>query len=238
MNRECPHRIDVGAYVLGALPRDEQDAFLRHLPGCATCRHDVGEVQLSADTLPLAATPLQPPPELKDRVMAVVRSEAELLRAAGPEADRVTPSRRRARLRPALSLRPMSAFAAGLAVLAVAVFGGVELNNGGSEHTRVIAAKTVLASARARVELGDRGGRLVMTGVPRPPAGYVYEVWLQRFGQDPRPSGTFYDVQPSGTTTEDVHGDLRGVQRLLVTVEPKPGRARPSSAPIIEALFA
>jgi anti-sigma-K factor RskA len=238
MNSECPHRIDVGAYVLDALPRDEHDEFLRHLAGCAACRHDVGQAQLSADTLPLAATPLQPPPELKDRVMAVVRSEAELLRAAGPEADRVTPARRRTRVRPALSLRPMSAFAAGLAVLAIAVFAGVELNNGGSEHTRVIAAKTVLGSAKARVELGDHGGRLVMTGMPRPPAGHVYEVWLQRSGQGPRPSGTFYDVQRRGTTTEDVHGDLRGVQRLLVTVEPKPGSARPTSPPVIEAVLA
>jgi hypothetical protein len=227
----------VGAYVLDALPRDERDAFLRHLAGCAACRRDVGQLQRSADTLPLAATQLQPPPALKDRVMAVVRSEAELLRAAGPVADRVTPSRRRTRLRPALSLRPISAFAVVLAVLAVAVFGLIELNNSGSEHTRVIAAKTVLGSAKVRVELGDRGGRLVMTGIPRPPAGYVYQVWLQRFGQGPRPSGTFYDVQRRGTTTEDVHGDLQGVERLLVTVEPKPGSARPTSQPIIEAVL-
>jgi anti-sigma-K factor RskA len=117
------------------------------------------------------------------------------------------------------------------------VFGGVELSNNGSERTRVIAAKTQLASATARVELGDHGGRLVMAGMPQPPAGHVYEVWLQRDGQLPRPSGTFYDVQRRGTTTEDVHADLRGVQRLLVTVEPKPGSATPTSPPVIEAVL-
>ena len=42
---------------------------------------------MAADTLPLAAVQVGPPPELRDRIMAVVRSEAELLSAAEARAD-------------------------------------------------------------------------------------------------------------------------------------------------------
>ena len=38
--------------------------------------------------LPVAVPPVSPPKELKSRVMSVVESEAELLQAAGSEADR------------------------------------------------------------------------------------------------------------------------------------------------------
>jgi hypothetical protein len=39
------------------------------------------------DALPLAVEQIAPPPELGDRIMGVVSSEAELLRAAGSDAD-------------------------------------------------------------------------------------------------------------------------------------------------------
>ena len=63
---------------------------------CAICRREVAELQMVADTLPLAAAQVAPPPELKDRIMSAVRAEAEVLQAAGPEADVVArePGRR------------------------------------------------------------------------------------------------------------------------------------------------
>jgi anti-sigma factor RsiW len=91
---ECVHRDDVGSYVLRALPDDEHERFSSHLAGCAECRRDVADLQMAADTLPLAAVQVPPPPELEDRIMAVVRSEAELLGAAGARADE--PKRARA----------------------------------------------------------------------------------------------------------------------------------------------
>src|SRR6185503_1310666 len=76
-----------GAWVLGALPEDEQRRFAAHLETCEICRREVAELQMVADTLPLAAVQVAPPPELKDRIMSSVRAEAEVLRASGPEAD-------------------------------------------------------------------------------------------------------------------------------------------------------
>src|SRR3954463_7431606 len=83
----CEHRDDVGAWVLGALPGDEHERFAAHLPGCQACRRDVAELQMVADTLPLAAPQVAPPPELKERTWAPVRAGAAALEAAGPKAD-------------------------------------------------------------------------------------------------------------------------------------------------------
>src|SRR4051794_41311136 len=85
----CEHREDAGAWVLGALPEDEHERFAAHLPDCDVCRHEVAELRMVADTLPLAAPQVAPPPELKERIMAAVRAEAAVLAAAGPEADAV-----------------------------------------------------------------------------------------------------------------------------------------------------
>jgi len=83
----CEHTDDAGAWVLGALPQDQEGRFAAHLETCAICRREVAELQMVADTLPLAAVQVAPPPELKDRIMSAVRAEAEVLQAAGPEAD-------------------------------------------------------------------------------------------------------------------------------------------------------
>jgi len=85
----CAHVEDVGAWVLGALPAGQAERFAAHLPGCAVCRREVAELQMVADTLPLVAEQVAPPPELKDRIMSVVRAEADVLGAAGPEADAI-----------------------------------------------------------------------------------------------------------------------------------------------------
>jgi anti-sigma-K factor RskA len=85
----CEHRDDAGAWVLGALPGDERERFAAHLAGCDVCRREVAELQMVADTLPLAAPQVAPPPELKERIMSAVRAEAAVLAAAGPEADAV-----------------------------------------------------------------------------------------------------------------------------------------------------
>jgi anti-sigma factor RsiW len=37
----CPRTIALGAYVLGALDREERDGLEAHLNGCATCRAEL-----------------------------------------------------------------------------------------------------------------------------------------------------------------------------------------------------
>ena len=55
---------------------------------CTICREEVDELRPAAEALPMASPPMVPPPALKDRIMAEVEREAELLAQAGPGADR------------------------------------------------------------------------------------------------------------------------------------------------------
>jgi anti-sigma factor RsiW len=82
----CEHGDDAGAWVLGALPDDEHARFAAHLDGCEACRREVAELQMVADTLPLATPQVAPPPELKERIMSVVRAEAAPGQATAPDA--------------------------------------------------------------------------------------------------------------------------------------------------------
>jgi anti-sigma factor RsiW len=116
---------NTGAYLLNALPEHERAEFEAHLAGCDACRREVHQLSVAADSLPVAVEELTPPPALKDRIMATVRTEAELLAAAGPAADRPTPAPPR-RARGWFGWRPTPALAAALTcVLALGVSAGL-----------------------------------------------------------------------------------------------------------------
>ena len=55
----------VGAYVLGALPPEECVGFEAHMADCPACRHDVADLQVAADALPVSVPPVAPPPALR-----------------------------------------------------------------------------------------------------------------------------------------------------------------------------
>jgi len=92
---ECECSVDAAAYVLAALDEHEVGAFSDHMSTCAHCRAEVDMLQGPADALALAAPQLLAPVNLRARIMSTVHAEAELLKAAGHEADR--PARARSR---------------------------------------------------------------------------------------------------------------------------------------------
>jgi hypothetical protein len=243
----CEHRDDAGAWVLGALPDDERERFAAHLTGCEICRREVAELQIVADTLPLAAPQLAPPPELKERIMAAVRAEAAVLEAAGPQADVVPaaapearPPRKRAKRErrwfrmPLLHLRPIPAAVAATVLLALGVGGGVLLSSGGSSG-RTVQAKVVAApGARASLTVAGDRATLSVKHFPPPPPGRIYQVWLKRPGRPPDPTTALFRVR-SGSATVDVPGSVQGVDQVLVTAEPDGGSRAPTRPPVIIA---
>lgn len=230
----CPHAEDVGAWLLHALPDDEAESFAAHLAaGCLACRAEIDDLRMVVDVLPNAVRQVPPPPDLKGRLMRVVRAEAELLQAAGPEADRpARPAREAERRRGWRGLlgRPPLVAALACALLALGVAGG--LLAGGGPDRRVIAATADTGTARLVVTDGDEGV-LELDGVPAAPGAAVYQVWIKRPGQDPVPSRTVFDVRPGGRAAVRIAEPLDGVEAVLVTAEPSPGSPAPTSAPVI-----
>lgn len=224
---------DVAPWLLGALDDDERQAFERHLAACGRCREEVAALRPAVEALPLAAPPVVPPTELRDRIMRVVDSEAELLQAAGEQADR-PPARKRARrwrslfggLRPAL----VGAFAA--LVIAIGVGGYLIGNAGSGGGAHVVAAQVSFPTAQASLHTEGDQASLQLANMPSPPPGRVYQVWLMHDGAKPQPTRALFVVR-SGSV--NIPGGTKGADRVLVTAEPAGGSLQPTTQPVIVA---
>jgi anti-sigma-K factor RskA len=218
---------DAAAFVLGALERSEADAFREHMASCVVCRDEVASFQQAVDVLPMAAPQYEVPRGLRRRVLSAVRSEA---RPAPASARRG----RRQRLR-WLTAAPRPALGMGAAVLAaVALFGGVELAGSGPSGSRIVSAQ-VAGPGSAQLKISHGRGELILHGVAPPPAGHVYEVWLQRGAAPPSPTSALFSVTSAGAGDVGVPGSLRGVRQILVTPEPTGGSLVPTHSPVVVA---
>jgi hypothetical protein len=204
----------------------------RHLADCRECRAELDWLRPAVDTLPASAPQVEPPPELKTRVMEAVEREAELLRAAGESADRPAPPSppRRSRWPLALAPRAGLALVAGC-VVAVAVVAALLASSGGAGTRTVRAQITNPALSHVQASLRVRGSRaeLQVEGLPAPAANHVQELWVKRGGSPAAPAGTFVLESGSVRVTRPVHrGDV-----VLVTVERGRGAAAPTTQPIM-----
>jgi len=232
-----PYSDDVGAWVLGALAEPDAEAFQGHLQGCERCRAEVAQLQFVIDNLPLTAPLEAPPVALRQRLMATVQREAELLEAAGAyraPATAQAPSRLR---RWFGGVRPLPAAAVACSLLLVGLGAGTVLRGGeaDTQPTRTIRAEAEVPSAMARLEITRTGTRLVVTHLPAPAKGRVYQVWLKRNGQTAEPTHTLFTVRSDGRASPAIDESLAGADELLVTAEPDGGSIIPTRQPVLRA---
>jgi anti-sigma-K factor RskA len=189
-------RIDLGAYVLGALDVDEAAAMRRHLQDCPQCAAERDELSAMPGLLSLAggahaavAEPLS------------AAFEERLLDAYAREHASVTRRRPLGRLRRWLRPRWLAVGAtAAVAAAAIAAFvlvlgGGESERTYGVEFRNVAATTATTASARANLDSSDAGTTvdLWVRGLPQDDHA-VYEVlcdaqmWTASAGTF-RPSG-------------------------------------------------
>jgi len=219
-------------YALRALDDREAESMREHLDHCAVCRAELAEVAPVLDLLAASSPVVPAPTPLRDRVLAVVRSEAELLNAAGQSADRPPARPTRWRLRPVAAM----AAAAAAAAMGVGVLVGVALQDGPG-NLSLHQTRATVASSRGSAVLRQAGGRadLSVSDLASPPAGRIYQVWLQRPGRAADATDALFTVDSSGHAAVAVPGSLRGVQRVMVTAERMGGS--PTGVPSGNALI-
>ena len=226
-NLDCGRVLDAAPYVLGAL--EDGDSYREHLEECATCRAEVAQLQPAVDTLPTSVPQVAAPEALRARVLTTVRSEAELLRAAGSGVDQRP--RRNARWRmPRVSLAGAGAALAAAVAASVAI--AVSLNVTSHERVTVAQVHNLPGTSAALHQVGDRA-ELVVSGMPEPPLGKVYEVWLRRGSTTVAPTDALFSVTSRGSGSVAVPGNLHGVREVLVTSEPLGGSSHPTSNPVL-----
>lgn len=223
------YREDVGAYLLGALPDLDRQAFERHLAGCQECGEEVERLRPAADALPRSVTPIEPPPSLKASLMQSIRRQE-------PEPE---PARGLAKALPArLRLRPAIGWAGAAVLLAVGLLAGFGVGRALDEDgVRTITAQvdpSVLPRTSASLSLpadGEEGAILRLKRVPSAGRGRVYQAWVQRDGEVvPHPT---FEPGRDRAAAVALPGDLSDAEAVLVTREKRPGARAPSEDPIL-----
>lgn len=232
-----------GAYALNAIPELERAAFERHLAECESCAQEVAELQATAARLGESVAE-GPPPELKTAVMARIKDIRQLPPVGGDGA--AAPAARRN----PWPVRILGMAAAVLLVVSVSL--GVVLYRTQSDlsDTRAQAAamSEILSAGDAKVITGaagalsgtvvysrERGDVLLLAnGVPAPPEGKDYQVWLMG-GDTPFHSVGLISAAPQGRAAIiDATGEVATATNIGITIEPDGGSETPSTEPIMQ----
>jgi anti-sigma-K factor RskA len=216
-------RDDLAAYVLGALEPGEAAELERHLAGCESCRTELEWLRPAVQALPESVERLEPPPELRGRLMEQVREEAGRASA--------TPASGRPRARwSGFAWRPLAGLAAvmlvAVAIGAYALSGG---GSGGGGATTVIAGHS--PGVTAQVVREGETGTLRLANLHQLPSDKVLQAWVQR-GKRVVSAKTLFVPNPDGTATATIDG-MKGVNTVMVTAEPRGGSVQPTGAPIV-----
>ena len=228
----------VGAYALDALDDDEREVFERHLQTCAECAEEVRGLRNAAAELSHLSE-VGPPPQLRAAVLgAVARSRPLPPLIDTARADNVLPLRRDR------TKALWQGLAAACALIAIAVSGW-----GWAEHRKaervsdtrasavqlllnapdVKAATTTMKQGQGILIYSKSEGKLVLVGhgMPTLPSDQTYQLWMMTESGEPVSGGVFRTDQ-AGNVEVTASGDLDGVGRMAVSVEPAGGSAQPT----------
>lgn len=233
-----------GAYALDALTDPERAAFERHLELCSGCAQEVHELRVTAAQLGLA-TAIQPPEELKQRVMTAITTTRQLPpEVPEPAAPaQVIPLRaRRWPLRAALA-------AAAAAVVVAGTF-GVQAYDARNQlqqaQSEVAGITSVLGAndARTASAAGLTGGTgtvvlarsqnkavFMAAGLPGVPADRTYQVWV--IGSQGPVSAGLLQAGSDNRMRPIIADGLNNADKIGVTVEPAGGSKQPTTQPVM-----
>jgi anti-sigma-K factor RskA len=230
---------NVAAYMLGALEPGAAAELERHAADCERCREEMRWLTPAVDALPEGIERLQPPPELRARLLAEVRADDDRStvrgddRAAAPwPLGRVSDWLRDLGSGP-MGLRPVVGVAAAVLVVAAvagfAIGGGIGSDSGNGASSTVVAGRA--PGVTAEMVRAGGSGTLHLANVKRLPSDRVLEAWVQRDGEVEPVEALFVPDREGRASTE--LPNLNGVEVVMVTTEPTGGSKSPTSAPLV-----
>jgi anti-sigma factor RsiW len=222
---------DLAAYMLDALEPPEAVEMERHLEGCERCQGEMRWLTAAVRTLPESVEALEPPRRLRESLLAEARADARSARPGSEGRRSFLP----AWLRGGAARPQRMRFAAGFAALALAIAGaaGYELGQdgpGSGGPARTVVTRQVDGIAVKMIQEGDRG-TLELANVHQLPPDRVLQGWVLRRGKvEAVPALLVPDRKGHAETTI---ADMRGVEEVMVTEEPRGGSDTPTSKPIL-----
>jgi anti-sigma-K factor RskA len=232
---------DLAAYMLGALDPEETAELERHAVGCERCRNQIRWLTPAVQALPDSVERLEPPQELRSRILAEVRSDAagEARRSGARQGSSATLRERHSAWprgsgsgpvsrRPALGLAALTLIVAAVAGYAIGGSGG----SGDGASTSTVAAVGHPPGITAEVLREGDQGTLRLANVAKLPDNRVLEAWVRREGEV-EPVRELFVPDHSGSASTTI-GDMRHVDLVMVTTEPAGGSEAPTSSPIVK----
>jgi anti-sigma-K factor RskA len=216
---------DVAAYLLGVLEPDEALELERHLDDCADCRAELRWLRPAVDLLPSGVERVEPPLELRAKILDQARSEPGPVAAS---AGRPSPTRRRGGFS---GWRPVAAV--GLVALMLAAVAGYAVRGGDSGGGATTVAAGEAPSVTAKLVMEGDSATLRLANVDSMPENKVLEAWIQRDGEVERAGGLFVPDRAGRATA--MIPDMHEVEAVMVTAEPRGGSETPTSAPMVMA---
>lgn len=238
----------LASYAIGALPEDEMPLIRDHILTCDECMQEADAFAAAVPALALTVEPVELPAGFTDSVLSKIREQQ--------------PSEVKVRARRSWSLFPRLAVG-GLAIVAALLTGAFLDARGDAEQAqrelvaleRTVERNEEVLSSLVRHDDGWRlegttgaVGRMVPTqdgatfaaaGLPAPPEGHVYQLWLLRgaCGDDPcaPTSAGLFDVD-SGLVVVDVDRSVRNFAGAAVTLEPTGGSEQPTTDPLLASV--
>lgn len=225
---------DVAAHALGALEQRDERLFRAHLATCAVCPDELAAFEQVVNALAMSAPRYPAPASLRGRVLAEVHRDAIDQASARRQRRQRRQHQQHQRRSPGWLPRPAIALSA-LLVVAAVILGATRLIPPPNPATRVLSAHVTDRSALAQITITAGRGELIIHHLSPAPSDEIYEVWLTRGGHRPQPTSALFNVTANGDGDVAVPGDLRHVQRIMVTPEPIGGTQRPTHPAVISA---
>ena len=227
------HQLTAG-YALDALDPEQRREYEAHLSTCAHCQDELASFWETTEALAVAASGPEPSPELRERILAEVRTEPPQV---------VVPFEPRRR-------RAVPVLAAAAAIAAVVALGvGVWASDLSSQLDETRAAldraRGCPGPRRSRCTIGlaaggrgpaggeSAGRRCSFCTASTAPAGKTYEMWIVPGGDITSANRAGLFSGRVGSEIERLDGTVGVGDVVAVTIETAGGVDAPTTAPII-----
>lgn len=230
----------IPARALSALDAAEEHALNEHLENCSECREELEEWQATAASLAVVADPVEPSPQVRERILSEVRKDLST-----PE---VIPFRSTSQ-NIWKSFGTLGAMAA--VVLFTALFVGLvvlwrenrRINDELAQKREFVAVATTpgarvtelkgidLGSGATATVAYDKTGHAILVAdkLPSVPRGKAYQLWFIVGKNPPMPGKTFSpDTAGQGVLKDQMPKEALDSAIFAITLEPEAGVQAPT----------
>jgi anti-sigma-K factor RskA len=227
----------IPARALSALDAAEKQALNEHLENCAECRKDLENWQATAAALSLTPDPVEPSPQVRERILSEVRKEVS---------SKVIP------IRSASKRNIWSSFGSLGTIAAVVLFAALSIGlavlwrqnqklTRENEFVELVNTPGARVSELSGVEPGqsataklahDRTGRAILMAskLRSVPQGKAYQLWFIVGNKPPVPGKTFVpDSAGNAVLKDELPREAIDANVFAITVEPERGSTAPTS---------